>query len=283
MTALICALLLAVMSSSQPNGAVFVHMTPGMQVLIDGVAAGVTTSEEGGKLVKGVTPGPHRVIVRSEDGRQATVNVTVSERETTDVNISPLGFRKLNRPAEDENSTVRVVSIPMDSVVEFHGVVRENQDATELTYDAIPAGKFPLLIMRNGKTTKADIDVPKASVVTVDVNSKTGVFHVIDVRPKPRRMQVTEANDALTRLDVPAHWKTAVRSALPATVMVLDATARANGLTVALKVPSDDMGEALLYSLASSSSFSSVTYASRPHREQTGWVVAFNFTFPTLR
>lgn len=278
MKALIAALLLAVASSSQQGGRVHVHVTPGMQVLVDDVAMGLTTPEEGGKVVK-VAAGPHRVTLRTQDGRETSVKISVADGQTTDVNISPLGFRKLNRPAEDDNGVLRVTSIPADAMVDFHGVTRENHDGTELTFDAIPPGRYPLTVTHNGKTVHMDIDIPKSSIVTADVNFRASAIRIAETKARPRRMQVNEANDPLTRLNVPGHWKTAIRSALPATVFVLDAVAMQEGVTVLLRVPSDSMADALLYSLESSDAFTRVAYASRPHREQSGWTVGFSFYF----
>lgn len=275
----VLALLLAT-ATGQPGGRLYVHVMPGVQVLIDGAAAGVTTAEENGKLIKGVASGPHHVVIRSEDGREAAFNIVINDGQTSEVNVSPLGFRKLNRPNDDDTGLLRVTSIPADSIVEFHGVTRENHDGTELTFDAIPPGKYPVTVTEGGKTIHADVEVPKGSIVTVEVNFAKATIRTTETKLKPRRLQLSDPNDALSRLDVPSHWKTAIRSALPATVSLLDAASQNNGVRVRLKVPSEKMGDALLESLSSSSAFSRVSMASDPRREQTGWVVDFLFVFP---
>lgn len=114
MTALILALLLATASGSSHVGRLYVHVvTPGLQILGDGVSAGTSTAEEGGKLIRNVAAGTHRVVVRAEDGRDASFIANISNDLQTDITVSPLGFRKLNRaPDTDESSTLRLRRSP---------------------------------------------------------------------------------------------------------------------------------------------------------------------------
>lgn len=280
MQALIVALLLATVSGSQQAGRLYVHVTPGLQILIDGIDVGTSNAAEGGKMIRGVVPGTHRVVVRSPDGREAAFNVAITEGQTTDANVSPLGFRKLNRaPDVDDSGLVRVTSIPTDSIVEFHGVTRENHDGSELTFDAVPAGRYPITVTQSGKAVRADVDVPKGSIVTVEVNFKSATIRTTDTKPRPRRLQIAEPNDPLRMLNVSSQWKTAIRTALPNTVSIVGATATGNQVKVRLKVPDDKMVAPLLRSLSSSSGFADVEYGSYPHREESGWVVDFIFTF----
>ena len=280
MQALVLALLLAT-ATGQPGGRLYVHTTPGLQIVIDGTAVGVT--EDGGKLIKDVPPGPHHVVIRTDDGREASFNVNILSGQTSEVNVSPLGFRKLNRTDEDESGILRVTSLPTDSLVEVHGMTRENHDGSELTFDAIPAGRHAITVTHEGKALRSQIDVPKSSIVTVSVNFDRGTIATTDSRPRPRKLAVNDPNDALRMLNIPPQWKTAIRSALPATVAILDAYSEGNAVKVRLKVPSDEMARALLQSLDSSSSFADVRFGSYPHREQTGWVVDFIFYFPMGR
>lgn len=284
MTALLLALLLATASGSSQVGRLYVHVvTPGLQILIDGVPAGTSTAEEGGKLIKNVTAGTHRVIVRAEDGREASFNANVSNDLQTDITVSPLGFRKLNRaPDTDETSTLRVTSIPTEAMVEFNNATRQNYDATELTFDNVPPGKYLLVVTSGGKAIRSEVDMPKASVVTVDINAKASTARVTDTHLRPRRMQISEPNDALRMLNVPGHWKGAIRNALPNTVSIVEASASGNSVRVRLKVPSDKMVEPLLRSLDRGSVFNSVSYGSYPRREPGGgWIVDFVFQFPS--
>src|SRR5579859_602593 len=267
MQALIIALLLATVSSVQQGGRLYVHVTPGLEILIDGFDVGTSNAEEGGKMVRGVVPGTHHVVVRSPDGRQASFNVAITEGQTTDANVSPLGFRKLNRaPDDDDSGVVRVTSIPTDSIVEFHGVTRENHDGSELTFDAIPAGRYPVTVTQPGKVVRAEIDVPKGSIVTVDVNFKSATIRTTETKPRPRRLQIAEPNDPLRLLNITSQWKTAIRTALPNTVSIVGASAAGNQVTVRLKVPSDRMVAPLLRSLSSLSGFTDVQNGTYPHR-----------------
>ncbi len=275
------ALLLAVSGSPSPGGRLYVHVPmQGLQVLVDGNVAGTTSNVDGGALLKGIAAGPHHIIVRTPDGREAAFNVKIAEGLQTEINVSPLGFRKLNRPAEESDAgLLRVTSIPLDATVEFHGGTRENHDATELTFDAVPPGRYPIVVTLGGKTARAEVDVPKGSAVTVEVNFKTATITTIETKMRPRRLQVNDPNDALKMLDVPSQWKTAIRTALPSTVQIVDAYAEGNAVKVRLKVPSEDMAHALFRSVSRSSSFSSVEVARNAYRDKVGWLVDFAFHF----
>ena len=280
MQALVLALLLAT-ATGQQGGRLYVHTTPGLQILIDGAAVG--TTEEGGKLIKDVAAGPHHVSIRTDDGREASFNVNILVGQTSEVNVSPLGFRKLNKGDEDESGILHVTAIPTDSLVEFNGMTRENHDGSDLTFDAIPAGRHAITVTHQGRSVRSQIDVPKSTIVTASVNFDRGFVAITDSKPRPRRLAVNDPNDALRMLNILPQWKTAIRSALPATVSILDAYSEGNAVKVRLRVPSDEMARALLASLDSSSSFSDVRFGSYPHREQTGWVVDFIFYFPAGR
>lgn len=283
MRILIATLLLATSTSSGSVGVVFVHIPPGYEVILDGKSAGLSTAKDEGKVIKGVAAGVHSVIVRTSDGREAKASVSVAKGQTTDVNISPLGFRRLNKGVEDESGAVKLTSVPDGAVAQINGLTRENAGGSEITFDPIPAGRYVLTLTTAGGAKKitSDVDVPRASLVTID--ARGGALKFVDAKLRPRKLLINEANDSLTRLDVPGHWKTAIRSALPATVSILDAISVGDGVKVRLKVPSDRMGHALFSSLQSSSSFESVVMTSYPRKEQIGWVIDLAFYFAVTR
>jgi hypothetical protein len=281
MTSLLFALTLAAASAAQPTGSLYVHVvTPNIQILIDGVAVAKSNPEEGGALIKNVAAGSHHVAVRTEDGREASFTVSILPQTQSDITVSPLGFRKLNRPADsDESSVLRIESLPLNAYIEFNGATRQNYDATEITIDNVPAGPHLLVVTQSGKAVRTPIQLPKGSVVTLVMNFASSNARITDTRPRPRRLQLSEPNDALRMLGVPAHWKTAIRTALPSTVAILDAWASTDSVKVRLRVPSDRMVGALLNSLMKSTGVSRVAYGSSPQRDQSGWVVDFIFYF----
>lgn len=280
MKTLVAAALLLAVAAGGATGHVFVRVPPGMEVFVDGVSVGLSTAEEEGRIIRKLPIGTHRVIVRTPDSRQASFIVTVQQDQTAEVRVSPLGFRKLSTPStSDDAGAVRVTAIPADSSVVLNGVTRENHDATELNFEPVPAGKHALVVTYGTRTLRADVDVPKGMSVTVQMNPKTATVRVIETKARPRRMLIAEANDALSRLGIPSHWRSAIRTALPSTVSILDAAAGGNAVRVTLKVPSDRMAESLLASLERSTSFSRVAFGSQPRRDQAGWVVDFVFEF----
>src|SRR5881394_1156423 len=66
MKALVLALLLATAASgSETGGSLFIHVFSGLEVLVDGVSAGLTSDNEGGRFVKNISPGAHKILIRS--------------------------------------------------------------------------------------------------------------------------------------------------------------------------------------------------------------------------
>jgi hypothetical protein len=106
------------------------------------------------------------------------------------------------------------------------------------------------------------------------------MIQTIETRRRARRIEVAEANDALTSLPVPPHWKTAIRGTLPAGASIVNATTVAdNGIKVTLRIPSEEVGYSLLESLQSSTAFSGIRATSAPRRESIGWLFDLNFYF----
>ena len=278
------SILLALLVAATAGGSVgvlVVHVTPGLEVFVDGASAGLSTPEEGGRVIKGIVPGPHHVVVKAPDGRQASFNVNVTAGQTSEATVSPLGFRKLATPqTPDESSSLRVTSLPPDSQIVVNGVTRLNSDASEITFDSVPAGKQPIVITTAGRSHSGFVEVAKGSAITVNFDARSGAYKVTESKPRPRRLQLAEPNDALTRLGIPSHWRSAIRTALPSTVSIVDAGASGNRVLVTLNVPSERVANALLTSLVRSRDFIRVNYASNPRREQNGWVVDFAFYFP---
>jgi hypothetical protein len=96
-------------------------------------------------------------------------------------------------------------------------------------------------------------------------------------------LTLAESNDALAGLNVPAFWKSAIRSSLPAGVTVYQAMAvDQNGIRATLHIPTPDVGYSFVEGLMESHAFSKIG-ASTPRREQIGWVIDVAYYFPPSR
>jgi len=278
---LITALLLAAVSAGETGGRLFVHINAGFEVIVDGTSTGLSSIEQGGKVVD-LAPGPHHVVVRSSDGREGSFDVTIEPGQTKDITLSPLGLRrKLNTSSEDDSGSLRVGCIPEDCLVNFRGATKEKRGADELAIDLIPAGQYPLVIARGTTTLGTNIDVQKGMIITVEANFTAGAIRIIDTRRRARRLNIAEANDALTGLAVPPHWKGAIRNALPAGIYVANASLVGDGVKVTMRVPSEDVAVSLVRGINRSTAFSNVSVPSAPHRDGSSWVIDLIFYFPS--
>ena len=272
---LVAALFLAVVSGSQPPGRLFVHMSPGFEVIVDGAATGLTTADVGGKIID-VNPGSHHVVVRSSDGREGSFDVTIESGQTRDVTLSPLGLRR-KLVASDEPSSLHIVCVPEDCSVTL------GEKHTEMTVEAVPAGQYPLAVTRGTSTLRMNADIPANTIVTVEANFTAGTIRVTDSRRRARRLVLTEANDALTALAVPPQWKGAIRGALPAGIYIANASIIGNGVKVTMRVPSEDVAVSMIRGIARSNAFTNISVPSQPRREGTAWILDLIFDFPAGR
>jgi hypothetical protein len=285
MKTLMAAVLLAAVSAAEPPGRLFVRIAPGFEIFVDGVSAGLSSAEEGGKLVKDLAAGKHHILVRSADGREASFDASIVPGGTSNVAISPLGLRKkVTTSSDDETASLRFISIPDDCTVHFRGNTIEKSGAAPLAIDSIASGVYALTASRGSGTLRTDVDLPKGMIVTVQADFASGSIRTIDTRRRPHQLRVTEANDALTSLAIPPQWKTAIRGTLPAGAPIVNASiVEGNGVKVAVRVPTSDVGHSLIRSLAASTAFSKITAADAPRRERVGWVVDFIFYFASGR
>ena len=270
------SVLLATVSQLSSPGHLFVHMTGGYDVLVDGASMGLTDNNVGGKIVD-CAPGRHHVVVRSSDGREGAFDVQIASGQTNDITLSPLGLRKKLASADDPGA-LHVVCVPEDCSVMFRDKDKMTSDDT---VDAVPAGHYPVVASRGALTLRTSVDVPAGTVVTLECNFNTRATRVTDAHRRARHLTVAEANDGLAHLNVPTYWKTAIRSSLPAGVIVVQAQEVANnGIRASLRVPTEDVGMALIESLLQSNQFSKVGVTTYPRKEINGWTVDFVFYFP---
>jgi hypothetical protein len=278
---LITALLLAALSAGDTGGRLFVHIAPGFEVIVDGTSTGLSSREQGGKIVD-LVPGPHHFVVRSSDGREGSFDVNIEAGQTKDITLSSLGLRKkLNTSADDESSSLRIACVPEDCLIDFRGVRKEKHGSDELAIDLIPAGQYPLSVSRGTTTLRANVDVLKGMIITVEANFTSGAIRIVDNRRRTRRLNVAEANDALTALAVPPQWKGAIRNALPAGIYIANASVVGDGVKVTMRVPSEDVAVSLVRGIHRSTAFSNVSVPAAPHRDGNSWVIDFIFYFPS--
>jgi hypothetical protein len=272
------SLLLAVVSQLTTPGHLFVHMQAGYEIIVDGTSIGVTANDVGGKIVD-LAPGRHRVAVRSADGREGAFDIDVVSGQTSDVSPSPLGLRK-KLSTEGEPGSLHVVCVPEDCSIMFRDKDRMTNDDI---LETVPAGRYPFAATRGASTLRTNVDVPSGTVVTLEANFNTRTTRVVETHRRARHLTVAENNDALATLNVPAFWKSAIRSSLPAGVTVYQAVEVApNGIRATLHIPTPDVGYSFVEGLMESNAFSKIG-ASTPRREQIGWVIDIAYYFPPAR
>lgn len=267
--AMLVVLFAAAALAAQSAGRLYIHLDAGFDVAVDGVSAGQTTDADGGKILQ-LAPGPHHIVVRSADGREGSFDVTLAAGEAKDLTVSPLGLRrKLAPPAEGTAGILRVACVPADCKVAFKPPA-----------DAVPPGRYPLSVTRGTSALQMDVEIPESTIVTVEANFNAGTIRITDSRKRPRKLGVAEANDALTTLAVPPHWKSAIRGALPAGIGIEGAVTQGNAVKVTLRVPSANVGASLVRAVSNSSAFVDVVAAGAPRADKSGWLFDLIFYFP---
>jgi len=258
-------------------GHLFLHLSAGYEVIVDGTSYGPTSDDVGGKIVD-LNPGRHHVVVRSPEGLGGSFDVDIFGGQTQDVRLSPLGLRR-RLSTEGEPSALHVVCVPDDCNVIFRD---KDRMTNEDTIDAVPPGRYPLVATHGSTILRTNVDLPAGMAVTLEANFNTRTTRVVDTRRRAHRVTVAEANDALASLNVPANWKSAIHNSLPAGVTVLQASAVDNGIRTSLRVPTENVGMSLAEGvLQHSDSFAKVAASSAARRDANGfWVLDVTFYFP---
>ena len=273
------SVLLAVVSQIANPGHLFLHLGAGYEVIVDGTSYGLTSDDVGGKIVD-LNPGHHHVVVRSPEGLGAAFDIDLIGGQTQDVQLSPLGLRR-RLSMESEPGALHVTCVPSDCNVTFRDKDHLTNDDT---IESLPAGRYPLVAMRGSSILRANVDVPSGMAVTFEINFNTRTTRVVDTRRLAHRVKVMDANDALASLNVPANWKSAIHSSLPAGVTVLQASAVENGIRTSLRVPSEEIGYSLAEGvLQQSNAFTRVAASSAARRDASGWILDVTFYFPPAR
>jgi hypothetical protein len=167
-------------------------------------------------------------------------------------------------------------------VVTFRGVTKEQKHGgDEVAIDVIPAGQYPLAVSRGTTMLRANVDIQKGMIISVEANFTSGTIRMVDSRRRARRVNVVEANDALTALAVPPQWKGAIRNALPAGIYIANASIAGDGVKVSMRVPSEDVAVSMVRGIDKSTAFSKVSVPSAPHRDGNSWLIDLIFYFPT--
>ena len=152
--------------------------------------------------------------------------------------------------SDDETASLRFISVPGDCTVHFRGTTIEKSGTSPLAIESIASGVYALTASRGSGTLRTDVDLPKGLIVTVQADFASGSIRTVDMRRRPHQLRVAEANDALTTLAIPPHWKTAIRGTLPAGAPIVNASiVKGNGVKVAVRVPTNDVGYSLIRSL----------------------------------
>lgn len=276
------ALLFAVAGDSS-GGRLFVHIAPGFEIIIDGRPAGTSTFEGDGLSVATLPAGMHQVLVRSADGREGNFSVSITDGQTTEIEVSALGLRRrLGTAPADDRSQLNINCVPAGCSAEFRGMT-ETTAEDNLSFESVPPGHYPLVVTHEKTSLHLDAEVPASAVVTVLADFKGGTLRIADTKRRPRRLQLVEPNDALAALSVPAYWKSAIRGVLPSGVTVLHAEPKgANGVMVTMRVPSAEVGRSMARALVNSTVFSSVTAPTAARREGNAVVIDFTFNFPPV-
>ena len=272
-------LLLAVVSQLSIPGHLFLHLNAGYEVIVDGTSYGLTSDDVGGKIID-LNPGRHHVLVRASDGLGGSFDIDIASGQTTDARLSPLGLRR-KLSTEGEPGSLHVTCVPSDCSITF----REKDHLTnDDTIDSVPAGRYPLVATRGSSTLRSNVDLPSGMAVTVEINFNTRSTRVVDTRRRAHHVTLAEANDAMATLNVPATWKSAIHSALPAGVTVLQASAVENGIRTSLHVPTENVAISFIEGvLDQSSAFTKVAAGSAARRDANGWILDVTFYFPPSR
>lgn len=181
------------------GGYVQIDAQPGVQVFIDGEAAGVTEEAIEGLLIADVAPGERRLrfVLEGFEPREVTVVVVEGrvlvhdvERFEPQLRIGESGERSATE-LRKLTGTLIVQSLPVGAVIDVRSLalVRQPKTRDVWTLEQVPVGVHEVTVSALGRTVSATVDVVDGEV--------TRVFAFLGVDP-PRIEVVQVEGDAIS-------------------------------------------------------------------------------------
>jgi hypothetical protein len=157
--------------SPTSGGDLRVSCAPGLEVFVDGEAAGVSTEEENGLLLTGVSEGEHTIRVET-DGPSSTEFSLVVDSESHHVVFadypSPAAAPENAEAAQGAGAVVITSDIPR-CWIEFAGLRIQKREDT-LAFVEVPTGVYEMWLQQLGTLIETTVTVKPAATTRVTAN-----------------------------------------------------------------------------------------------------------------
>ena len=205
----VIALLLLLAGQSQATGDLVVNVAAGTEVFVDGDLQGVASTD--GQTVRGLAPGPHKVMLRAPNGGTAHFNVNIIEAKVQTINVSPLGFR-LKPKSETPVAALRIVSDETPCTVTVGDVIADKTQH-ELNIGTVPPGRQKLSIVCGAKRVDSMITLAEDELQIIEPDFNRHVANVVAHRRRVTTLVVDSGQSEIVSANIPVEWKRALSAA----------------------------------------------------------------------
>jgi hypothetical protein len=206
---MVIALLFLLAGPSQATGDLIVNVAAGTEVYVDGELYGVASTD--GQTVRGLAPGPHKVMLHAPNGGTANFNVNIIEAKVQTINVSPLGFR-MKPKSETPVAAVRIVSDETPCTVTVGDVVAEKTQH-ELNVGTVPTGRQKLSIVCGEKRVDSILTLAPDEMQIIEPDFNRRIANVIAHRRRVTVLTVEGGQSEIVSANIPVEWKRALSAA----------------------------------------------------------------------
>jgi len=227
-------LLLLANEPTQATGDLVVNVAAGTQVFVDGDLMGTASTE--GQTVRGLTVGPHKVMLRAPTGGTASFNVNIIEAKVQTINVSPLGFRM--KPKSDSPvAALRVASDETPCTVTV-GDVEAEKTQHDLNLGTLPIGKQKVVIVCGTRRVESMITLADGELQIIEPDFARHTINVVAHRRRVTALNVDTGQAEIVSANIPVEWKRALSAAAGESRAVNVTPINASTVVVTYRCPS---------------------------------------------
>lgn len=194
---------------TQATGDLVINVAAGTEVYVDGQMFGVASTD--GQTIRGLSPGPHKVMLKAPNGGTANFNVNIIEAQVQTISVSPLGFR-LKPKSETPVAALRVSSDDTPCTVTV-GDVEAEKTQHDLNLNTLPVGRQKLVIVCGTRRVESMITLADGELQVVAPDFARHVVTVVAHRRRVTVLNVDSGQEEIVAANIPVEWKRVLSAA----------------------------------------------------------------------
>ena len=183
---------------AQPGtGYIQVTVEPGVQVFLDGSFKGVSTAEQGGLILSGVTPGRHQLKVVKEGFQPQEDTVVAAEGKVFEYKVQSFTPKleivqrgsAANQQVVQKVGSLLIQSLPVACKVSIPslGLRGQEKNQDEMEFGKVPTGTYAATFAALGKSVNHTFEISDGQRTHLFVNILEGKVQDVNAEARTRR------------------------------------------------------------------------------------------------